>query len=319
MRLLRDTSNGYLFFLKGSAVTVGNFDGVHLGHQALLKRFCIESKKLKLPTVVLIFEPQSNEYFRNSNDNFYRLTNLKEKLYLLKKFNINYVLCLRFNKHLACMSAIQFLKVYFFSFLNVKYLLVGKDFKFGHNKIGDVNLLKDNNRNGEIIIQIFPEFLKFNKRISSTYIRRLLYNGKFKEASKFLGRYYSILGRIIKGNGNEKINGIPTANFIVKGLNSIPIRGVFIVRAKREKGNWIVGIANFRKNSMFNGKKTKLEIYFLNFNDNLYNEKLRIFFIKKIHNEIRFISIRDLAIQIYHDMKNIKFNFGVNYIYDKSI
>ncbi|WP_338521726.1 riboflavin biosynthesis protein RibF [Candidatus Legionella polyplacis] len=319
MRLLRDNKNSCLFFLNGSAVTIGNFDGVHLGHQALLKKFCIESEKMKLPTVVLIFEPQSNEYFKNSNKEFYRLTNLREKLCLLKNFNINYVLCLRFNKYLACMSAIQFLRIYFFSFLNVKYLLVGKDFKFGYKRIGDINLLKNNSKNGKIIIQIFPEFLKFNKRISSTYIRRLLYNGKFKEASKFLGRYYSILGKVVKGSGDVKITGIPTANLSVKGLNLIPIRGVFIVRAEREKGNWLIGVANFGKNPTFNRKQIKLEIYFLNFNDNLYNEKLRIFFIKKIRDEVRFLSIRDLTIQIYHDIKNIKFNFGVDYIYDKKI
>lgn len=299
MKLLHGL-NSIPFFANGTVATIGNFDGVHLGHQALLAQLRRQADRAQLPMVLLLFEPQPGEYFLGQQAPA-RLSSLREKLQVLKKCNVDYVYCLKFNKRLALMPADVFAQHYFFSLLQVKYLLVGEDFRFGRQRMGDISLLKGMGEKAGCVIQPFPDFSLENVRVSSTKIRDALAKGELERASVLLGRTFSLCGRVIKGDGRGKQWGIPTANLSMHRL-SLPLKGVFCVQVWRERGGWVQGVANLGRRPTVDGTKNVLEIHLFDFDQNLYGEMLQVFFLHKLRDEIKFSSVDALITQIHDDV-----------------
>jgi riboflavin kinase/FMN adenylyltransferase len=306
MKLLHGLTN-FPDFAKGTVTTIGNFDGVHLGHQALLKTLRAEASRLQLPLVVLLFEPQPAEYFRPEQAPA-RLTSLREKLAVLKFSKVDYVYCLKFDEALALMSAETFAENYFFSLLNSKFLLIGEDFRFGQGRLGDVSLLQKLGANHGCTVQTFPDFSINNKRVSSTKIRDALAPGELQTASELLGRTFSLCGRVVKGDGRGRQWGIPTANLSMHRL-MLPLKGVFCVQVGRTKGKLLNGVANLGSRPTVDGSKNILEIHLFDFDESLYGEMLQVFFLHKLRDEVKFSSVDALIAQIHDDVARAKAEF----------
>lgn len=294
-------------FAGGTVATIGNFDGVHLGHQALLSQLKKEAIKRQLPLVVLLFEPQPSEFFIKENAPA-RLSSLREKLDILAKCNVDYVYCLKFNKNLANMSPVDFATSYFFSLLQVRYLLIGEDFRFGRARLGDVHLLKEMSDKANCLIDTFPDFAITNLRVSSTKIREALANGQLAYSATLLGRTFSFCGRVITGAGRGRQWGIPTANIGMR-RPALPLSGVFCVQLERQDGALINGVANLGRRPTVDGTKNVLEIHLFDFNDNLYGEMVQVYFLHKLRDEIKFPSAEDLIKQIHEDIARAKGEF----------
>ncbi|KTC65772.1 riboflavin biosynthesis protein RibF (riboflavin kinase/FMN adenylyltransferase) [Legionella adelaidensis] len=287
----------------GSVATIGNFDGVHLGHQALLSQLRNKAFVLNLPLVVVLFEPQPAEYFLGLKAPS-RISSLREKLDSLRKCGVDFVYCLKFDKKLSELPAIDFVNNYLFELLHVKYLLIGHDFRFGAKRLGNVDLLKTLAEEKKISIDTFAEFSIENVRVSSTKIRQALQNADLYLAKSYLGRDYSLCGRVIAGASRGRQWGIPTAN--VKMLRqNLPFTGVFCVHVKR-KGRILEGVANLGRRPTVDGTKLILEVHLFDFNESLYGEIIEVFFLHKLRDEIQFSLIDALIKQIQDDIKQAK-------------
>lgn len=295
-------SNSLSVLAKGVVATVGNFDGVHLGHRALLSRLKSEADERQLPLLVILFEPQPSEYFLGDKAPP-RLSSLREKLTLLAECNVDYVYCLRFNASLLTMSATDFAERYFFSLLQVRYLLIGEDFRFGYNRSGDVSLLKALASNRACQVESFSDFKINGVRISSTDIRKSLERGDLKQAEHMLGRPFYMCGRVAYGAGLGRKWGIPTANLAIRRL-TLPLRGVFCVQVKRANGQILSGVANVGTRPTVDGKKQVLEVHLLEFDQSVYGERLQVAFLHKLRDEVRFDSVDKLIEQIRDDIRN---------------
>lgn len=298
MKLLRSIQH-ISAFDKGVVATIGNFDGVHLGHQNLLKILRVQANALNLPLVVILFEPQPREYFQPDKAPA-RLTSLREKLDVLRSCQIDYIYCIKFNHSLAQTAAADFARTYLFSMLNVKYLLVGEDFRFGKNREGDVSLLQEIGRKYVCEVKIHSNFCINEERISSTKIRMALQESELSTAAKYLGRTYSICGRVVYGDGRGRQWGIPTANLALHRC-SLPLQGVFVVQVRIES-KAIYGVANVGRRPTLDGSKNILEVHLFNFNRTIYGKLLQVFFLHKLRDEVKFTSVDALIAQINDDI-----------------
>ncbi|KTC95770.1 bifunctional riboflavin kinase/FAD synthetase [Legionella erythra] len=309
MRLLRGISF-YQPFIQGSVVTIGNFDGVHLGHQALLTQLRRQAQRLNLPSVVILFEPQPGEYLHPQTAPA-RLSTLREKLARVKELGIDYVYCLRFNQSLATLTAEDFARTYFFTQLSMRYLLVGEDFRFGYKRQGDIHLLRQMAEEQDCTVETIQDFTAEGARVSSTRIRHLLAKADLHGASRLLGRTYSLCGRVSRGEGRGRQWGIPTANLSGRRAN-LPLQGVFCVRVQRQNGQLLEGVANLGRRPTVDGSKVVLEVHLFNFNGNLYGEFLQVFFLHKLRDEKKFSSIGELIAQIQNDIDAAKAAFRLS-------
>ena len=290
---------------KDSIILIGNFDGLHLGHQKLFYRSNILKKKKKLKVGVYTFDPIPKMYFHKKLKN-YRISNLNQKLNLFKKFKVDFVVNQKFDKKFSKISCYKFVENILYKKLKAKYIFVSNNFRFGNKREGDVKLLKSlEDRFNFKIIE--PSTLKSKKKvISSTLIRKLLQNGNLKLANNFLGRKWSIEGIVVKGRQMGKKIGFPTCN-INLGNYVIAKTGVYAVRIFIEKNKkTLKGIANLGYRPTFRQKKILLEVNIFNFNKNLYNKKLTIEFLKFIRGEKKFKGIKQLRKQIKLDIKEAK-------------
>lgn len=308
MNLLRGIQH-FSVFNEGVVATIGNFDGVHLGHQNLLHTLKNKANALKLPVVLILFEPQPQEYFQHDKAPA-RLSSLRDKLMVLNQCSIDYVYCIKFNEDLAQTSAVDFAQTYLFSTLNVKYLLVGEDFRFGKNREGTVSLLKSIARKNECDVQVHPNFCYNKQRISSTKIRSALQEAHFERAANYLGRPYSICGRVVHGDGRGRQWGIPTANIRLHRL-TIPLHGVFVVQVQLAHNQKLFGVANLGKRPTVDGIKSFLEIHLFDFDQEIYGELIQVFFLHKVRDEVKFTSVDALIKQIFEDIEVAK-NFVTN-------
>ena len=303
MRLLRGVW-GRALREEGTVATIGNFDGLHLGHQALLHALKKEAHERALPTLVVLFEPQPHEYFQGLNAPA-RLSNFKEKCYQLSQFGIDYLCCLRFNSTLATMSAELFAREIIFSRLRVKTLLIGQDFRFGAERTGDVALLEQEARRAGSKLCVYPEVVEHATRISSTRVRRALSEGKLQLATKLLGRLYSIRGRVTVGDGLGRTFGVPTAN-VHLGRAVLPMMGVFCVYVQRADGTLLKGVANLGRRPTVDGLSHRLEVHVFDFEGSLYHEVLHVFFLHRLRGEQKFPSLDALITQIKSDIVEAK-------------
>lgn len=299
MKLLRGTNN-ISELHSGTVATIGNFDGVHLGHQALLKSLQSQADRLQLPTLVVLFEPQPSEYFQGKKAPA-RLDSLREKLHKLDAYGIDYVYCIKFDDALSTMSPAAFAEQYLFSRLQIKHLMIGKDFRFGHRRQGDAMLLQEIGKSHGCTVQTFLDFTFDNERVSSTRIRMALKNGKLDRAAELLGGPYSMCGRVTEGAGRGRQWGVPTANLNLHRPN-LPLSGVYCVKVKRINQETISGVANVGTRPTVDGSKNILEVHLLDFDKNIYGEMLEVNFLHKLRDEIKFSSVNNLLTQIYSDI-----------------
>ena len=296
---------------KKSILLIGNFDGLHLGHQKLFKLAEKYSKKHKVKFGVLTFDPLPVMFFNKKLTN-YRITSNLQKNLLFEKAGVDFIIVSRFNKSFSKISADNFIKKIIVKKINPNFIFVSNNFKYGFRRAGNVAKLisKENIYNYKIIK---PSPLKKGKKIiSSTLIRKLLQRGELKNANKLLGRNWSIIGVVQKGRRIGKKLGVPTCNIDIKNY-VIAKPGVYSVRVKVNNSNKIFkGIANLGYRPTFGEKKILLEVNLFNFSGNLYNKSLNVSFYNFIRSEKKFNNHQDLIKQIEKDLKQAKFDLKKN-------
>ncbi|MBD1153242.1 bifunctional riboflavin kinase/FAD synthetase [Pelagibacterales bacterium SAG-MED24] len=286
---------------KRSIILIGNFDGLHLGHQKLFSLAQKYKKKYKLKIGVLTFEPMPKMFFNRNIKNF-RISSQKQKINLLKKMNVDFVILKKFNKNFSKTKSIDFIEKILKKKLNAKFIFVSNNFKFGNKREGDVKqLIRNENNCNYKIIKPKPLIIK-RKIISSSLIRNYLQKGKLDEANKLLNRQWSISGKVIKGKQLGKKIGFPTANIDIKDY-VLACPGVYAVKVRMINSlKTIKGIANLGYRPTFNGKKILLEVHLFNFSGNLYNKYLSVDFLSFIRKEKKFKNADKLRKQIKSDL-----------------
>ena len=288
-----------------SILLIGNFDGLHLGHQKLFNLAQKYKKKYKLRIGVVTFEPMPKMYFNKSIKNF-RISNLNQKNIILKKLSIDFVITKRFDKEFSKIKSYNFIKDVLYKKLKAKYIFVSNNFRFGNKREGDVKqLIKNENIFNFKIVKPKPLIIK-KKVVSSTYIRNLLIKGNLNKANQLLKRKWSIEGFVEKGRQQGKKIGFPTCNIDIKDY-VIAMPGVYAVRVYRKNKQFpLKGIANMGYRPTFKQKKILLEVHIFNFSGNLYNKHLSVEFIKFIRKEKKFKNVSELRKQIITDLKIAK-------------
>ena len=290
---------------KDSVIAIGNFDGIHLGHQKVIAQAKQKAKKKKLPFGLITFEPMPIMFF-NSKIKNYRINSLAQKKVQLEKFKLDFLIIIKFNKLFSLLSAEQFIKKILYKKIKSKYVFVSRNFKFGKRRQGNINTLKKfHNLYGFKTMITYP--LKNSKRIiSSSLIRRKISLGKITKANQLLGRKWSVKGKVIKGKRRGRKIGFPTCNIKLKDY-IVPKLGVYsvIVEANSFKRK---GIANIGYRPTFNGQKLLLEVNIFGINKNLYNKEVRVNFIKFIRSEKKFKGLEQLKKQIKIDIIQAKKN-----------
>ena len=286
---------------QNSIILIGNFDGVHLGHQKLFSLARKYKKKYSLKIGVLTFEPMPKMFFNNKLKNF-RISSLSQKIDLLKNCKVDFIITKKFDKDFSKTNSISFIKKVLGKKLKPKFIFVSNNFRFGNKREGNVRqLIRFESMCGYKVIK--PQPLSINKKIlSSSLIRNFLQKGKLDEANKLLNRKWSIQGIVQKGKQLGKKIGFPTANIDIKD-SVLASSGVYAVRAKTVKSSkYIKGIANLGYRPTFNGKKILLEVHLFNFSRNIYNKHLTVKFLRFIREEKKFKSIDQLKNQIKNDL-----------------
>ena len=292
---------------KRSIILVGNFDGVHLGHQKLFKLATSYKKKFNLNIGVLTFEPMPKMFFNKDIKNF-RISNINQKNIILKNLGVDFVITQKFDKKFSKIKSGFFIKEILSKKLEAKYIFVSNNFKFGNKREGDVKQLIKNEKTYDYKIIKPQPFILNNKVISSTYIRSLLEKGNLRKANRLLSRNWSIEGIVQKGRQQGKKIGFPTCNIDIKDY-IILMPGVYAVKVKRKNTNKpLKAIANLGYRPTFNKKKILLEVHIFNFSGNLYNKYLSVEFIKFIRKEKKFKNADQLRKQIQGDLKIAKQN-----------
>ncbi len=285
-----------------SIILIGNFDGVHLGHQKLFKRAREFKKKLKCKVGVITFNPMPKMFF-NKNLKHFKLMNLSQKIFQFKKNKVDFLINQKFSKNFSKTKAEDFIKNYLNKKIKAKILFVSNNFRFGNKREGDTKLLKlfEKKYNYKLIVP--PPLKKNNKIVSSTEIRKLLSNGSLDKANRFLTRKWEIEGKVEKGRRLGGKIGFATCNINI-GDYIIAKPGVYSVKVRLDKNKKkINGIANLGFRPTFNQNKILLEVNLFNFNRNIYNKKLAVEFIKFIRREKKFKSIKQLTNQIKKDIR----------------
>jgi riboflavin kinase / FMN adenylyltransferase len=286
-----------------SSITIGNFDGLHIGHIKLLKSTVALAKKNNTIPIVLTFSPMPEEYFQN--EYFFKLMNNTEKSDSIKDYGIKEVISIPFNKEFSKMDEKIFIDEVLVKKLNAKHVIVGNDFRFGHKRMGNVKLLESYGYGKGIEVTIVNLVEISGKKISSTNIRKLLISGKILEANSLLRKPFSIQGKIIHGEKVGRELGYPTANIEI--YKSYPINGIFLVKVLRENSDKLYGLASIGNKPTFSGTNDVLEIFIFNFKLDIYGEIIKVIFLEKIRDQIKFNTKEELIDQMKND-HNIALN-----------
>jgi riboflavin kinase/FMN adenylyltransferase len=290
---------------KGSIILIGNFDGLHIGHQKLFTQARKYKKKYSLKIGVLTFEPMPKMYFNRNIKNF-RISNQRQKIDLLNKLNVDFIIVKKFNKVFSKTKSVDFIKKILKKKLNAKFIFVSNNFRFGNRREGDVSQLIEYEDICNYRIVKPKPLLNKKKIVSSSLIRKYLEKGKLDKVYKLLNRNWSIEGNVQKGKQLGKKIGFPTANIDIKD-SVLACPGVYAIKAKIGKSTkYIKGIANLGYRPTFNGKKILLEVHLFNFSKNLYNKYLTVEFLKFIRKEKKFKKVEQLKKQIKNDLLVVK-------------
>jgi riboflavin kinase/FMN adenylyltransferase len=283
----------------GSCITIGNFDGVHLGHQRLLGRVRDKAVSNGLASIVITFDPHPLRVLLGQTPPF--ITLIDQKLGLLERQGLDAVLCLEFTKDMAELSPEAFVGQYLVRSLNLKELVIGHDYAFGKNRAGNYEVLSQlGQEHGFGVERIDPVYLNGDV-VSSTRIRRLIQNGRVDEAKPLLGRYYQVNGTVIEGQQRGgPILGVPTANLKLED-ELFPKTGVYAVWAELDQAVY-PAVANVGHNPTFGQNALSVEVHIFDFEESIYGRSLRIHLVSRLRSEKRFSGIEELLDQIHRDM-----------------
>lgn len=284
---------------RGCVATIGNFDGVHRGHQKVLQQVLQKAAQLQLPSAVIIFEPQPREYFAGTEAPP-RLSRFDEKVRLLRAQGIDRVVCLTFNARLRSMSAQLFVEDLLLRGLRVQHFVVGDDFRFGCDRAGDYTMLEAAGQQYGFSVEHTHTFELDQQRVSSTWVREALMRGDFELSEQLLGRPYTITGRVVHGQKLGRQLGVPTANVRMHRFRS-PLQGVYCVHAHLGDQVW-PAICNIGMRPTVNGRLPVLEVHLFDFAQELYGQLMRVEFLHFLRPEKRFDSLEALKHQINQDI-----------------
>ncbi len=288
----------------GCVATIGNFDGVHLGHQQVLGQLAEKSAEYGVPTTIITFEPQPQEWFSPERAPP-RLTRFREKVDALRRYTVDKLLCLRFNQALGEMTAEAFIEEVLVKGLGIRYLVVGDDFRFGQGRRGDFAMLHQAGIVHHFPVASMHTFLIDHQRVSSTRVRQALAQGQLDEAAKLLGRPYRLCGRVAHGDKRGRQLGFPTANLFLR-RHAIPISGVYGVELFGLMDEPLPGVANIGLRPTIGGNRPLLEVHLLDFTGDIYGYHVEVDFLYKIREERRFPSLADLTQQIHQDIQQAR-------------
>jgi riboflavin kinase/FMN adenylyltransferase len=296
-------------FANGCVLTIGNFDGLHKGHRAVIKKLAARGEALGLPVVIMIFEPQPLEYFLKDNEPS-RLSALRDKVLQFSALPVDNLLITRFNREFANIDAEQFIDEILIKKLNIKHLVIGDDFHFGKARRGTMPMLKEKGLAHGFTVEDTGSHLVDGLRVSSTLIRDALAAGDLAQAEQLLGRSYSICGRVAHGDKRGRTIGYPTANIKLFRKNT-PVNGVFAVTMTGIDGKEFAGVANVGTRPTIDGRsRAILETYLFNFDREIYGHYVEVHFKQKIRDEMRFESLTQLQVQIDADVRAAKAFFA---------
>ncbi|MAK45127.1 MAG: bifunctional riboflavin kinase/FMN adenylyltransferase [Spongiibacter sp.] len=295
---------------RGCVATIGAFDGVHRGHQAVLRQLIDKSREYGLPSTVVLFEPLPREFLAPDAAPP-RLMSFREKFEAIRDLGIDRVVRIRFNNALRNMSADEFITSLFVKNLGAKYIVVGDDLRFGRDRSGDFDLLRKYGARDGFDVMDTATLLHEGERVSSTRIREVLGQGDFALAEHLLGRPYSIAGRVIVGQQLGRTIGAPTANIQLRRLRS-PLSGVFAVQVAGVSDSLLPAVANVGvRPTVGDLSKAILEVHLLDFEGDLYRRNIRVLFREKLRNEIKFDGIDALSEQISRDIAQARRFFSL--------
>lgn len=286
---------------RGCVATIGNYDGVHLGHRAVLDALIQVGRQRHLPTAAIAFEPTPQEFF-GADKAPARLTRFREKFLALAETGLDRFACLRFDQAFASLSPNEFVERILVHGMGVRYLVAGDDFRYGHKRMGDFASLKAAGLKHGFELQDTASFQLDGERVSSSRIRAALEQGRLEQATRLLGRPYSMCGRVVPGDQLGRTLGFPTAN-ILPSRRVLPMTGVYAV--------WVVGVdskpwpavANLGTRPTVNGKRALLEAHLLDFDGDIYGRHLEVKFVAKLRNEHRFDNLHLMIEQMHRDLK----------------
>jgi len=284
---------------QGCVATIGNFDGVHRGHQTLLSEVTKEAARRKIPSVVVTFEPQPAEFFAPEKS-IARLTRWREKFHALAQCGIDKVLVLYFNKALAALSAEEFIKTVLSDGIGAKHIIVGDDFRFGKARQGDFHFLEAAGSRYHFTTASMQSVMLEGSRVSSTRIRKALADKDHGLAERLLGHPYFMEGRVVHGDKRGRSIGFPTANIHLH-RRATPVQGIYVVRMHGLSTDALPGVANIGTRPTVGGTRALLEVHLFDFNQDIYGRQVRVEFCKKLRDEERYASLELLRIQIEQD------------------
>ncbi len=288
-----------------SAVTAGNFDGVHLGHQAMLSRLSAYARQHGLESVAVTFEPHPREWF-GGDDIPARLSSLRDKLTVMRSCGIDHVHICTFNQELASMPAETFVRQILLQGLGMRHLLIGDDFRFGHRRSGDFALLRQLGEQQQYSVEAMTSVLCDAERVSSTTLREALAAGDLVRAHRLAGRPFSISGHVVHGDKRGRQLGFPTANLNLN-RRKLPVSGVFAVHIHGLGDTPLAGVANVgMRRTLQNDLQPRLETHILDFHGHLYGKIVAVTFLAKLRDEQKFPDLDALRNQIGLDIQQAK-------------
>lgn len=285
---------------RGCVVTIGNFDGVHRGHQRVIAEVTTRARALGVVSVVMLFEPQPQEFFAGTKAPA-RLMRLRDKLAALAALGVDRVLCVPFNARFRALTADEFVAQVLVAGLGVRHLVIGDDFRFGQGRGGDFALLQRAGSQHGFTVQSTASMQLAGERISSTAIREALAAGEFVRAATLLGRPYEMVGRVRHGEARGRELGFPTANIAPCRLRS-PLAGVYAVEVRGIKDAVLNGVANVGSRPTVAGSDERLEVHLLNFSGTIYGQRIAVRFLARLRDEKRFDDLAALKAQIARDV-----------------
>ena len=281
-----------------TAVAIGNFDGVHLGHQALIAR-CRELAGDGEETAVVTFEPLPQAWFRPELAPP-RLTTVYRKLELLRALGVDHTWLMRFNTVLAAMEPRAFVERILVEHMRARHVVIGSDFRFGKDRQGSIELLAYLGEELDFSVNVVPSVLNDGERISSSGIRKMLASGDFDDAARWLGRPFRMEGHVKRGAGLGRKLGYPTANLAIRAEPS-PVLGVLAAFARVGDGPWLPAVTNLGRRPAVGGREPLLEVHFFDFDEDIYGQRLDVQFVAKLRDELDFENLEDLVDQMKQD------------------
>ncbi|WBU87947.1 bifunctional riboflavin kinase/FAD synthetase [Cellulophaga omnivescoria] len=285
-----------------TVITIGTFDGVHIGHKKILERLINSAKLLEIESTVLTFFPHPRMVLQQDS-NIKLLNTIEEKEMILSNLGLDFLIVHPFSKEFSRLSAIDFVRDLLVNKLNTKKIIIGYDHRFGRNRNADINDLKNYGITFDFDVEEITAQEIDDVSVSSTKIRKALAEGDVKKANSYLGYNYMLTGIVTKGKGLGRQLNFPTANIYIKEeYKLIPKNGVYVVKTKLHNVT-VFGMMNIGYNPTVNGTEQTIEVHFFNFNEDLYGKKIQVDILDRLRDEIKFNSLDDLKNQLTKDQE----------------